>query len=137
MRELGGEGAVSFGTPAGRIIEDDRLTETWSFADTHVTGNDRLVHFLAEMRTHLADHIRCEACAAVEHGHQDPFQLKIRVDAVIAKLVDSQEATFKQLVMEGSRRFLKPLNPSWPEPIIELGPDAIICGVVFSKLEIF
>lgn len=56
---------------------------------------------------------------------------------VIAKLTDSQEATFKQLVMEGNRRFLKPLNPSWPDPIIELGGDAMICGVVFSKLEIF
>lgn len=56
---------------------------------------------------------------------------------VIAKLADSDEATFKQLVMEGSRRFLKPLNPSWPEPIIELPQDATICGVVISKLEIF
>ncbi|MFL9674352.1 LexA family protein [Pseudomonas marginalis] len=56
---------------------------------------------------------------------------------VIVKLVDSQEATFKQLVMEGDRRFLKPLNPAWPEQIIELSPDATICGVVFSKLEIF
>ena len=56
---------------------------------------------------------------------------------VIAKLTDSQEATFKQLVMEGPRRFLKPLNPAWPDPIIELGSDAMICGVVFSKLEIF
>ncbi len=67
----------------------------------------------------------------------DPSKDAENGSLVIAKLVDSQEATFKQLVMEGSRRFLKPLNPAWPEPIIELGPDAIICGVVFSKLEIF
>jgi len=56
---------------------------------------------------------------------------------VIAKLMDSDEATFKQLVMEGTRKFLRPLNPSWPEPIIEIPPDGIICGVVISKLEIF
>ena len=56
---------------------------------------------------------------------------------VIAKLMDRQEATFKQLVMEGSRRFLKPLNPAWPDPIIELDNNAMICGVVVSKLEIF
>lgn len=56
---------------------------------------------------------------------------------VIVKLADSREATFKQIVFEGSRRFLKPLNPSWPDPIIELPDDASICGVVFSKLEIF
>ncbi|MCF4990822.1 helix-turn-helix domain-containing protein [Pseudomonas gessardii] len=67
----------------------------------------------------------------------DPAKDAENGSLVIAKLVDSQEATFKQLVMEGSRRFLKPLNPAWPEPIIELGTDATICGVVFSKLEIF
>lgn len=67
----------------------------------------------------------------------DPSKDAENGSLVIAKLVDSQEATFKQLVMEGNRRFLKPLNPAWPEPIIELGRDAIICGVVFSKLEIF
>lgn len=67
----------------------------------------------------------------------DPAKEAENGSLVIAKLVDSQEATFKQLVMEGNRRFLKPLNPAWPEPIIELGQDATICGVVFSKLEIF
>lgn len=67
----------------------------------------------------------------------DPAKDAENGSLVIAKLVDSQEATFKQLVMEGSRRFLKPLNPAWPEPIIELGSNAMICGVVFSKLEIF
>lgn len=56
---------------------------------------------------------------------------------VIAKLPDSREATFKQLVMEGQRQFLKPLNPAWPDPIIELPEDAVICGVVTSKVEIF
>lgn len=56
---------------------------------------------------------------------------------VVAKLADSKEATFKQLVVEGERKFLKPLNPSWPDPIIELPNDATICGVVVSKVEIF
>lgn len=56
---------------------------------------------------------------------------------VIVKLANSKEATFKQLVVEGDRRFLKPLNPSWPDPIIELPSDATICGVVISKVEIF
>jgi len=67
----------------------------------------------------------------------DPAKDAENGSLVIAKLMDSQEATFKQLVMEGSRRFLKPLNPAWPDPIIELDCDATICGVVFSKLEIF
>lgn len=67
----------------------------------------------------------------------DPAKDAENGSLVIAKLMDSQEATFKQLVMEGSRQFLKPLNPAWPDPIIELDDDAMICGVVFSKLEIF
>lgn len=67
----------------------------------------------------------------------DPAKDAENGSLVIAKLIDSQEATFKQLVMEGSRQFLKPLNPAWPDPIIELDDDAMICGVVFSKLEIF
>ncbi|MNC70168.1 putative HTH-type transcriptional regulator [compost metagenome] len=67
----------------------------------------------------------------------DPAKDAENGSLVIAKLMDSQEATFKQLVMEGNRRFLKPLNPAWPDPIIELDDNAMICGVVFSKLEIF
>jgi len=67
----------------------------------------------------------------------DPAKDAENGSLVIAKLMDSQEATFKQLVLEGSRQFLKPLNPAWPDPIIELDEDAMICGVVFSKLEIF
>lgn len=67
----------------------------------------------------------------------DPAKDPENGSLVIAKLTNSDEATFKQLVLEGHRQFLKPLNPSWPEPIIELPPDAVICGVVISKLEIF
>lgn len=33
---------------------------------------------------------------------------------VVAKLADSNEATFKKLVEDGGRRFLKPLNPAYP-----------------------
>ncbi|MCU9528663.1 SOS-response transcriptional repressor LexA [Pseudomonas sp. TE6288] len=67
----------------------------------------------------------------------DPAKEYENGSLVIAKLADSREATFKQLVIEGDRQFLKPLNPSWPDPIIELPPDAAICGVVVSKVEIF
>ena len=47
---------------------------------------------------------------------------------VVAKLEDSQEATFKQLVFDGDRRYLKPLNPRYP--IIEIAAPITICGVV-------
>ncbi len=47
---------------------------------------------------------------------------------VIAKLEDSQDATFKQLVIDGARRYLKPLNGRYP--ITEITREATICGVV-------
>ena len=39
-------------------------------------------------------------------------------------------ATFKQLVEEEGRRYLKAVNPDWPERIVQAGADAAICGVV-------
>lgn len=53
--------------------------------------------------------------------------------AVIVRLDDEKEATFKQLIIEGDRRYLKALNPAWPEPIIQINGDATICGVVIGK----
>lgn len=41
---------------------------------------------------------------------------------------NGDDATFKQLVQDGSRMYLKPLNPRYP--IMEMAPDAVICGVV-------
>lgn len=67
----------------------------------------------------------------------DPDKLAENGSAVIAKMDDSQEATFKQLVIEGEDRFLKPLNPAWPEPIIKISGNASICGVVIGKYELF
>lgn len=50
---------------------------------------------------------------------------------VIIRAGDDQEATFKQLVRDGGRFYLKPLNPQYP--IMPLPDDAIICGVVREK----
>lgn len=38
------------------------------------------------------------------------------------------DATFKQLVHDGGRWFLKPVNPRYP--ILQLSEDAVLCGVV-------
>lgn len=49
---------------------------------------------------------------------------------VVARLNDQNEATFKQLVIEGSHKFLKPLNPNWPEQLIPINGNCTIVGVV-------
>ena len=54
---------------------------------------------------------------------------------VVVKLEDANEATFKQLIIEGGRKYLKALNPDWPERIIEIEEQARICGVVVFKGE--
>jgi SOS-response transcriptional repressor LexA len=56
---------------------------------------------------------------------------------VIAKKTGSQEATFKQLVIDGGDTYLKAMNPQWPEPIIRIDEEWIICGVVICKVELF
>jgi SOS-response transcriptional repressor LexA len=54
---------------------------------------------------------------------------------VIAKLPESNEATFKKLVNDGGKLFLKPLNSGYPiEPFNE---DCRIVGVVVRALQKF
>lgn len=51
---------------------------------------------------------------------------------VIAKLTDSNEATFKKLVEDAGRRFLKPLNPEYP--MIQVNGNCKIIGVVVRAM---
>jgi SOS-response transcriptional repressor LexA len=54
---------------------------------------------------------------------------------VVVSFEEPGETTFKQLIVEGRRRYLRALNPDWPERIIEFGGAATICGVVVFKGE--
>lgn len=51
---------------------------------------------------------------------------------VVAKLTDSNEATFKKLVEDGGQRFLKPLNPAYP--MMAINGNCKIIGVVVRAL---
>lgn len=52
---------------------------------------------------------------------------------VIAYLEEGKEVTFKQLIIdETGKKFLQPLNPSWPS-IIEINGNASIIGVIIGK----
>ncbi len=68
------------------------------------------------------DLIFVDPCAPPDHGKY-----------VVVRLDDSNEATFKQLVIEGGRKYLKALNPDWPDRIIEVNVKATICGVIIFK----
>lgn len=54
---------------------------------------------------------------------------------VIAKLVDDNEATFKKLVIDGSQKYLKGLNPQWPMTPIN-GNCKIIGVAIETKMKL-
>ena len=78
-----------------------------------------------EPRFHEGDLIFVDPEATPSHGKY-----------VVVQLDESNEATFKQLVVEENRQYLKALNPDWPNRIIEVNTDATICGVVVFKGEV-
>lgn len=55
---------------------------------------------------------------------------------VVIRLDNSNEATFKQLIIEEGKRYLKAVNPDWPNRIIEVNEEATICGVIVFKGEV-
>ena len=62
----------------------------------------------------------------------DPTQDAGHNDDVIVKN-GKGEVTFKRLVQSGTKAYLKPLNPNWPDKIIPLDEHAVIVGrVIFS-----
>lgn len=63
----------------------------------------------------------------------DPNAVALSGSLVVVRLDDESEATFKQLIIEGDRKYLKALNPNWPNRIFEVNGNATICGVVKGK----
>ncbi len=51
-------------------------------------------------------------------------------DLVIVSCTGDNEATFKQLIIEGTTKYLKPLNPKWDEQIIKVTEDSRLVGKV-------
>jgi SOS-response transcriptional repressor LexA len=77
-----------------------------------------------EPKFHDGDMIFVDPKVEPAHGHY-----------VIVRLKGATEAVLRQLIVEGNRRYLKALNPDWPERIVEITKTATICGVVVFKGE--
>ena len=58
----------------------------------------------------------------------DPARQPRNGSYVVVRLEESSEATFKQLVIDGPSRYLKPLNTRYP--IMQITTEATICGVI-------
>lgn len=70
------------------------------------------------------------------HGtiiYVDPNVAYASGDPVIAKLPDSNEATFKILVEDAGRAYLKPINPQYP--MIPVDQETHIVGVVIGSFQ--
>lgn len=65
----------------------------------------------------------------------DPERTPQNRSLVVCRLGNSNQATFKQLLIEGDERHLQALNNDWPEKIIKITESTIICGVVIGKFE--
>lgn len=63
----------------------------------------------------------------------DPEVVPMHGDDVIALMIDTGETTFKRLIEDGSTKYLKAMNKSWPEPYVKINGNCSIIGtVVFS-----
>ncbi|MCG7551969.1 XRE family transcriptional regulator [Pseudoalteromonas sp. Of11M-6] len=63
----------------------------------------------------------------------DPEAECIHGSFVVARLDDDNQATFKQLIIEGGQKFLKALNPNWPEQLVPINGNCTLVGkVVFT-----
>ena len=78
-----------------------------------------------EPKFHEGDLIFVDPHASPDHGKY-----------VVVRLDDSNEATFKQLIIEEGKQYLKALNPDWPNRIIKVDKKASICGVIVFKGEV-
>ena len=67
----------------------------------------------------------------------DPESAAENGSFVVARLDDENQATFKQLIIEGGKKYLKPVNPNWPDQLIPINGNCTIVGkVVFTGKEL-
>ncbi|MEQ3528740.1 XRE family transcriptional regulator [Pseudoalteromonas sp. XMcav11-Q] len=63
----------------------------------------------------------------------DPEAACVHGSYVVARLDDDNQATFKQLIIEGGQKYLKALNPNWPDQLIPINGNCTLVGrVVFT-----
>lgn len=64
----------------------------------------------------------------------DPDKMPTHGNFIVSLLPRAKEVTFKQYVVDGGIRYLKPLNPQYP--MVEIDASTHVCGVVVQHLNI-
>jgi SOS-response transcriptional repressor LexA len=63
--------------------------------------------------------------------------IKPKHGAVVLIRMPSGDFLLRQLIDEGSRSFVKALNPAWPDRITPLDLNSLLFGTVVAKMTIF
>lgn len=108
-----------------------RDIDLWLESDAHIQGDA----FWLEVE---GDSMTAPVGLSVPEGTFvlfDTGREPINGSLVIAKLSDSNEATFKKLIIDGGQKYLKGLNPAWP--LIPVNGNCKTIGVaVETKLRL-
>lgn len=65
----------------------------------------------------------------------DPHRRPENGSYIVARLDDEKESTFKQLIIDAGRYYLKPLNSRYP--VLQVNGNMTVCGVVRAKTKMY
>jgi len=105
--------------------------DQWLESDAHIQGDAFWLRVEGDSMTAHAGLSIPEGTFVLFDTGREP----INGSLVIAKLSDSNEATFKKLIIDGGQKYLKGLNPQWP--LVPINGNCRIIGVAIeTKLKL-
>nr|WP_183516211.1 XRE family transcriptional regulator [Enterobacter ludwigii]MBB2843601.1 SOS-response transcriptional repressor LexA [Enterobacter ludwigii] len=105
--------------------------DQWLESDAHIQGDAFWLRVEGDSMTAPAGISIPEGTFVLFDTGREP----INGSLVIAKLSDSNEATFKKLIIDGGQKYLKGLNPQWP--LVPINGNCRIIGVAIeTKLKL-
>ncbi|MBS3895115.1 LexA family protein [Serratia marcescens] len=97
--------------------------DQWLESDAHIQGEAFWLKVEGDSMTAPVGLSIPEGTFVLFDTGRDP----VNGSLVIAKLIEDNEATFKKLVIDGSKKFLRGLNPHWP--MVPINGNCKIIGV--------
>lgn len=117
----------------GEAVEAYTLKDIdqWLESDAHIQGDAFWLEVEGDSMTAPVGLSVPEGTYVLFDTGRDP----VNGSLVIAKLSDTNEATFKKLIIDGGQKYLKGLNPQWP--LVPINGNCRIIGVgVETKLRL-
>lgn len=128
--------------PAVPLISWVQAGNWAEIVDNYVPGDGELIAARDSKPGKYSFALRVEGDSMVSHNHisfppgtiliVDPSRIPATGDFVVAKDVETGCATFKRLMQDAGRWFLKPLNPAYPLMPID-DPAIRVIGVVVES----